>query len=238
MRKSLLAVSLTAATALLMTGCAKGVERVDGAAAPVVRASASSAAPTSAAPASAAPSSSPPTSSTSGATGTTKPAATTTTRTTTTSSSSAKVVGPFGVGKLKLGQSKAQAGASGLITKWVEVPSDWCPFQAKFTGGPVVEGMYNKISWSKKYGVSLISIYTGQKTPEGIGLGSSRSQVEQAYPSFAFQDSSDPDSGAGVVPAPGNSAAQYRIYISPAGVVDSLTLQQKSTDCYKSTPQQ
>ncbi|MFE9204039.1 hypothetical protein [Micromonospora sp. NPDC007230] len=140
------------------------------------------------------------------------------------------VLGPDGLGALKLGMSKKEAVATGMISNFGNLDQQAfpaCPARAEVTGDGAV------VLWSTRLGVATIEAPTGVKTAEGIGVGSSRASVRQAYPSWRGIDGTPPhDEGRGLVPVPGNPDARYRIVVQN-GKVQSITLQFARQDCYE-----
>jgi hypothetical protein len=129
-----------------------------------------------------------------------------------------KVIGPFGLGKLRLGMTRAQALATGEVAS-IETPQngDTCSLihLAKKTGSASGADGY----WSQQYGIVSIVAPAGFKTPEGIGIGSTIADVEHAYPAITYTLSSRQDAGPRVI-APGNPSAQYWL---PAGADNRVT---------------
>ncbi|MBM2617864.1 hypothetical protein JIG36_20105 [Actinoplanes sp. LDG1-06] len=217
MRTTLLAVAV--AGAVLLTGCTKGVEHVSGVAAPAVPPSATSAAPTTPPP-----SSSPSPSSPSAPPATSK----------SSKPSTPKVIGPTGYGALKLGMTRDEATATGLITRWAAQPDTNCPWRARLkqtvTGTP---SPVNDVYWNKDGGIAAIVVHGTIHTPEGIRIGSTYADVMMAYNNW--QNAADPGVkfGHGTVDVPGNNDAVYRLDISRDGKVTSVALQSKKYGCYE-----
>lgn len=143
---------------------------------------------------------------------------------------SSTVLGPDGLGALKLGMSRKAAEATNLITAFANpdpsVASD-CPARARLTGE---KGL---VWWSTRLGVAAIEVPEGVRTAEGIGVGSTRDSVGRAYPTWRGIDGTPPnDAGHGRVAVPGNPAAVYRIDVQD-GTVRSVTLQLAHQDCYE-----
>ena len=152
---------------------------------------------------------------------------------TTPSTDSAPVLGPDGFGALTLGMDRAQAEASGVVEP-VDESNGGCalsqlsaaPGDATPAAPEVGSGI---VYFSSTLGVAAIDGYPGITTPEGIGIGSPVSAVDQAYPDW---DPSD-DLQRGAAPVPGNDEAVYRIAFDDAGTVTEVTLQLVNQDCYE-----
>jgi hypothetical protein len=146
----------------------------------------------------------------------------------------ALVLGPDGLGSLKLGMSRSQAEATGLVEPFRNEPSsDQCLWSSALTGAPAGEGT---VLHSETLGVATIDAYPGVQTPEGITIGSSLAAVRSAYPGFHMFDPTAADSnlqtGRGVAPVPGNSQAVYRLAFTD-GTLVQLTLQYGAQNCYE-----
>jgi hypothetical protein len=147
--------------------------------------------------------------------------------------SAAPVLGPDGLGSLKLGMTRDQAEATGLVEPFRNEPSSTqCLWSSALTGAPAGEGT---VLHSETLGVATIDAYPGVQTPEGITFGSSLAAVESAYPGLVLHDpgfDQNSRTGRGYAPVPGNSEAVYRIVFDDATVV-ALTLQYGRQDCYE-----
>jgi len=140
----------------------------------------------------------------------------------------ALVLGPYGLGPLELGMSRDEAEAAGLVTPFVNDPiSDRCLWRSRLTGAPADEG---RIFHSEDLGVATIDARAGVRTPEGVGLGSSLSAVQDAYP--GIETSAFEFTHRLYVTAPGNDEAVYRFAFTDA-VVTELTLQLGDQNCYE-----
>lgn len=129
-------------------------------------------------------------------------------------------LGPYGYGSVKLGMSAKDARATGKITlKRKDMCSGW-DLKAHPTGRDSV-GMYI----SKNVGVALIFATKGMKTPEGIGLGSTKKQLKAAYPHLKTAASGYP-----YTEVPGNKKAYYSFLLSK-GKVYELALGLTTQDC-------
>ena len=143
------------------------------------------------------------------------------------------MLGPDGLGALKLGMSRAQAEATGLVGPFRNEPnSDRCLWRSALTGAPAGKGI---VLHSETLGVATIDAYEGVRTPEGIAIGSSFAAVQSAYPDAEpmFPDfESSGHNGRVYTWARGSSQAVYRISFIDATVVQ-LTLQYANQDCYE-----
>lgn len=131
-------------------------------------------------------------------------------------------LGPNGIGPLRLGMTIAQAEATGVVKKFRSNPAGGC------ASAYLIAGDGDVVLHSPLKGVATIDAPGSMKTPQGIGVGSSLSAVERAYPDFKF----DPDISRGYAAVPGNSKAVYRIAFRD-GRVSQLTLQYRDQGCYE-----
>lgn len=133
-------------------------------------------------------------------------------------------LGPFGYGGVRLGMSAKQAKATGKIVakQGASMCSGW-DLKAHPTGRDNV-GLYI----SKKLGVALISAPKGVKTPEGIGIGSTRKQLRKAYPKLQTTASESKDNL--YTDVPGNPKAYYRFLLDHNKIYD-VSLDLKNQDC-------
>jgi hypothetical protein len=138
---------------------------------------------------------------------------------------SALVLGPDGVGDLKLGMSLQAALGTGLLTGKSAVDPGGCDagYRLKSTANSVIW-----VSADKK----IIAIGAEAATPEGITVGSSRADVKRAYPKYNHVSDPEPMDGRGLAAVPGNSKAQFRIMIEDDKVT-SVTLQSTEQGCYE-----
>jgi hypothetical protein len=138
----------------------------------------------------------------------------------------APVLGPDGFGALTLGMDRDQAVASGAVAPFEFDPANkGCAPSAALSSAPTGEGT---VFVSANLGVAAIEAYPGVETPEGIGIGSPVTAVEQAYPGWDFSD----HLMKGWAHVPGNDAAYYRIAFED-GAVTEVTLQFVNQDCYE-----
>jgi hypothetical protein len=200
--------------ALVAGGCTPEVPRASGSAAPVV----GSPAPT-------------PTPAPTTATATATPDATPTPEATPTGAkpttkAPARRLGPTGWGALTLGMTYQQAGATGLIDPW-RGSGETCRY-SNLRAAPAEQGNIT----ASNLGVVAIDAYGTMRTPEGIGLGSTKAAMRRAYPEWEPFDEPSTGDGRGYARVPGNSKATYRIVTAGSRVAE-LTLQLKSQNCYE-----
>jgi hypothetical protein len=141
----------------------------------------------------------------------------------------AAVLGPAGFGELKLGMTRQQAEATGLIAPFQDqTVSGACSGRSQLRGAPAEEGV---VFHHEQLGVAVIVAYADVKTPEGIGIGSSADDVFRAYPDWkSFSDPGE-RTGRGGAKVPGNAKASYLISITNAVVTD-LTLAYNGHNCF------
>ncbi|WP_084516562.1 hypothetical protein [Microtetraspora niveoalba] len=130
-------------------------------------------------------------------------------------------LGPFGFGGVKLGMSTKQARATRKI---VSKPS-WSPctgwdLKAHPTGRDNV-GLYI----SKRRGVAMIFAPKGVTTPQGIRIGSTETELKEAYPRLRRSASGGP-----VVAVPGNPKASY-YFLLRRGRISEMVLALNDQDC-------
>ncbi len=135
------------------------------------------------------------------------------------------LLGPFGYGKLKLGQTSAKAYKTGLIVAKGPKGQPCAGFDLKAHRTPkdTVGGYL-----SKKVGVAAIFAVKGMKTPRGIKIGSTKAQLKKAYPKLRESEN------ALWIPVPGNAKkAQYLFLLDRRGKrVDQIALALKTQDCF------
>ena len=124
----------------------------------------------------------------------------------------------YGYGKIKIGQSRAKALKTGVI-KLTGHQGNGCT-SFKFKNKPVTGYLSNK------YGV--VALFAGKKTktPEGIGLRSTKKAVKKAYPKL--QDSPN----ISWTPAPKNKKAHYIFLFSMRDKVDQMGLAHVKQHCF------
>ncbi|MGC4744560.1 hypothetical protein ACLQ28_02690 [Micromonospora sp. DT201] len=129
------------------------------------------------------------------------------------------VLGPNGIGSLKLGMTRQQADATGMVRPFEMSRCGYSSLRA----APAEEG---NVTLSPTLGIAAIDVWPGIKTREGLGIGMSSAEVLRIYP--AYREGVN----AGYATTPGNDKAVYRI-ATRNGKVTALTLQFKNQDCYE-----
>jgi hypothetical protein len=200
-------------TLAVLAGCGSSPQHVGGAAVPVGAVS-----PTSAAPASAASAATPPSPSTSTAPTTVH----------TSGSFQTLVLGPNGLGDLKLGMSYASAMRTGLLTgNGSSTPegcnTDYTPKSAHGADAPVF--------FDGKQGLVSFTAYPGLSTPEGVKIGSTLEKLLKAYPDWRGGEENTND-GRGWAKVPGRSDAVYNISVGQEKVIH-MNLQLRTQNCYE-----
>jgi hypothetical protein len=144
------------------------------------------------------------------------------------------VLGPTGLGALKLGMTSKKATATGLIVAWNGTPGAGCGLRSHLEAAHGVgDGNDGTVLYSGDTGVEVIDAYPGISTPEGIHLGSTKAQMLKAYPDWVNAETANPHAdGRGGAGVPGNADATYRI-VTENGKVVELTLQYTNQNCYE-----
>jgi hypothetical protein len=142
------------------------------------------------------------------------------------------VLGPDGLGPLKLHMTSKQAAATGLIDGWRQGLVPWgCRLQAHLLSGD----NESLVGFDDKDGVEVITAPLGISTPQGIHDGSTKAQVIKAYPSwtsFEGREAGHPQAdGRGDVFVPGNHKAVYEI-VTAGGRVTSIVLYTVPQYCF------
>ncbi|MBO3744988.1 hypothetical protein J5X84_02835 [Streptosporangiaceae bacterium NEAU-GS5] len=140
----------------------------------------------------------------------------TATQTTSTTAQAKGTFGPRGFDGIKLGMSLKKVKATGKITHEAVTENGKCslwewkkhPDRGVFT--------------SKKLGVIGIVVAAKERTPQGVGLGTTKAKLKKIYPKIKF----DKLSGQGILKVGGKPKAKYvfdiedgRIYQMNLGVV-------------------
>ncbi|SEM94593.1 hypothetical protein [Nonomuraea pusilla] len=133
--------------------------------------------------------------------------------------------GPYGYGGVRLGMSAKTAKATGkVVAKGGSAPSPTCTawdLKAHPTGRDSV-GLFI----SKKHGVAVIFAPKGARTPQGIGLGSTKQQLKRAYPNLKTAASGYP-----YVTVPGNPKAYFSFLLNAKGTIYEMALGLPQQDC-------
>lgn len=148
------------------------------------------------------------------------------------------VLGPAGVGKLSLGMSWQAAMASGLLRQSGPVTSAGClrytVIVEQYSDSPTAAASVTP-PWPEKTQIvvnvrdDIVQLITSPllHTPEGIGVGSSREDLKDAYPDLTLPTRG----GTTLAPVDGNPMAVYVFDLSGSGTVMSLSLRMAKSDC-------
>ncbi|MEU8000683.1 hypothetical protein AB0B66_05905 [Catellatospora sp. NPDC049111] len=146
------------------------------------------------------------------------------------------VLGPRGYGDLLLGQSPAEAVATGLVVGNGTIDDGMtCDSSAVLKGTPTPEDdrdIDGKLFFSQRLGLAAIYAMPGVETPEGLRLGMTYEELIAIYPSWESVVEPDRPLGRGYVDVPGNPAARYRIEMGHTSVIQ-ISLQLRNQDCYE-----
>jgi hypothetical protein len=96
------------------------------------------------------------------------------------------VLGPTGIGKLRLGMSEQQARSTGEA----RMSSDWRSGNSSTCGIETVNGV--TIHFSRHHGLAVLSGPERTHTPEGVRAGASVAEVVAAYPNVNHPDLGTP----------------------------------------------
>jgi hypothetical protein len=133
------------------------------------------------------------------------------------------VLGPTGIGGMYLGQSLADAQATGRVGPLIAEGA--CAQYELVIGG----GDPNYVYISPTGGVqSFVSVNV--RTPEGVGPGSAMAQVKAAYPDLNEQDATA--YGEALVSVPGNGQANYWLIFTAENTIARVILQRTAHPCY------
>ncbi|MBW8481059.1 hypothetical protein [Actinomadura parmotrematis] len=125
------------------------------------------------------------------------------------------VLGPDGLGALRLGMSVRDAEGTGLI-RVTGAEGGCTDFEPARRGA----GGFA----SARYGVEYLGADAGVRTPQGVAIGSPRSAVARAYPRLT---AAADDVAAAV---PGNPRARY-VFSFDGGAVSSIVLALATSAC-------
>ena len=142
------------------------------------------------------------------------------------------VLGPDGLGRLRLGMTRAQALASGEVTQIDPYIYGGDCALIHLAGSPIKPGAGDGYL-SKRYGIVAIFLPTGTKvkTPEGIGVGSSIAAVERAYPGIVYNAGTRQDGGPRAT-VPGRADDYYTFSDGGTGFVQRISLVSRNQGCF------
>ncbi|WP_328463233.1 hypothetical protein OHA21_37405 [Actinoplanes sp. NBC_00393] len=213
MRRTIPFLGAILGLALVATGCTSGPEQVAGAAAPAAGVTES---PSAAASPSAA--------SSAAASVDASPVATATAKTTTEPAENSLVIGPDGMGALKLGMSRKALLATGLV-EVRKVDPDALP--SNCAQDLAMKDDEKGIFFNEELGIVVLHARSGVVTPEGVRIGSTIKQAQRAYPK-AFDTVGEREYGESRVTVPGNSKANYGFGLANDNKIKSIWIELKS----------
>lgn len=119
------------------------------------------------------------------------------------------VIGPQGIGKLRLGMTEEEANATGQVS----ITPGWAG-KSTSTCSIVSLGDGTSVHFSRDHGLAVITVAQAARTPEGIGMGASVAQVAAAYPGVRNPELGSPEEEVRFIgylsaPVPGNAKAKY-----------------------------
>ncbi|GGS17697.1 hypothetical protein [Actinokineospora fastidiosa] len=140
----------------------------------------------------------------------------------------ARVLGPDGLGALKLGMTYEQAMATGALVQ-DDPPVEGCGGY-NLRSHPKENGF--SVGITPELGVAAIFLTPQVRTPEGIRLGSPVEDFFTAYPAAEAQRDSYREHYQIVIPVPGNDRAIYHLVGTADGKVGSLALALRDHGCF------
>lgn len=140
------------------------------------------------------------------------------------------MIGPTGLGTLKIGMTVSQAKATGLITNYEAYDGpEGCGY-SKLKGAG---GSAGAVTHSPQLGVVAIQGYGKMHTPEGIGLGDTLDEVKQTYSDFEASDVDETErTGDGRAWAHAAGKVNYRFTFDNDKLTE-LGLEHQNQDCYE-----
>ncbi|MEV8510728.1 hypothetical protein [Dactylosporangium sp. NPDC051484] len=140
------------------------------------------------------------------------------------------VLGPNGIGALRLGMTKEQALATGIVTAFTPPDLKGC-MGGHLKGAP---GDTGTVVLSKSQGLVSVDAYGSTiHTPEGARIGMTRDELTRTYGDWQPLDGDGVvKDGRGYARARGNDLARYRI-VTVNGKVTELSLMLVDDGCYK-----
>jgi hypothetical protein len=139
-----------------------------------------------------------------------------------------EVLGPLGIGGLRLGQPLADAQSSGMLGAMIhDGAGSGCDQYQLLISGPDPNFVYVSPSGGDQTVKGIVSVNV--QTPEGVGPGWTIAQVKAVYPDLDEQQAKD--SGSSLVSTPGTGQANYRFTFTSNGTVTRVTLQTVDQPC-------
>ncbi|MBN6035437.1 hypothetical protein [Amycolatopsis sp. 195334CR] len=134
------------------------------------------------------------------------------------------VIGPGGYGKLRLNTTMEQASSAGInFTPENSGGVDGGCTSYFFSGTGVPSG--GSVVVSPNRGVVYINPSVPATTPEGVGAGTTRDQLQKTYPEATTGPNGD------VVPI--GNGYRYRLVVGETAVVEHVYLDDSYQDCYE-----
>ncbi|TCP57149.1 hypothetical protein EV191_1011101 [Tamaricihabitans halophyticus] len=128
-------------------------------------------------------------------------------------------IGPTGLGSLQLGMTAEAAIETGHLGPDAQPPGAGCQTYSVYGDSGASVAMTSG-------GLQAITAGPGNRTPEGVGVGSAKQQVVDAYPGLADQGST------ASATVPGNTSGMYTFqFDGPDGSVVSVRLALSSSAC-------
>ncbi len=145
-------------------------------------------------------------------------------------------LGPDGLSELKLGIRWQRGNALDRLVRFSGNPEsfDGCIEGKLLAANGASTEPFAGIYLSKKLGLVSISLLKGMRTQEGVGIGSTVTQVKTAYPDFdenMLANNGAPKTQIPVVAVPGNNNAHYEIDFIQSKVI-ALQLVLNGEDCF------
>jgi len=136
----------------------------------------------------------------------------------------------MGIGSLRLGMTRQEAEATGMVPPFQADGQGNCALTSHLIVTVSADSLAGTVLVSPRLGIAAIFAYGNVGTPEQIRLGSSAADATRAYPGARLVGSADHGYlHAGV---PGNADASYRVEFQ-AGKVTEIVLLLNTQDCFE-----